>query len=164
MEEDMSAVLLAIFDNYSTAERVRTELFQDGFPTDRYELTACCEPGRASLQPGASEHDKFITYFRTVLPAAEDRHFAEEFAERLDGGAACITVHPRGPVETLRAREILALAGPTAIAQHDISSQALEHAAARAARPWISHFWVENHSNAHCIYCALFEKNLPDDA
>lgn len=160
----MSAVLLAIFDNYSTAERVRTELFQDGFPTDRYELTACCEPGRAALQPGDSEHDKFIKYFRTILPAAEDRHFADEFAERLDGGAACITVHPRGPVETLRAREILALAGPTAIAQHDISSQALEHAAARGARPWISHFWVENHSNAHCIYCALFEKNLPDDA
>jgi hypothetical protein len=160
----MSAVLLAIFDDYSTAERVRTELFHDGFPTDRYELTACCEPGRAALQPGASAHDKFITYFRTILPAPEEQHFAEEFAERLDGGAACITVHPRGPVETVRAREILAHSGPTAIAQHDISGQAFEFAAARSARPWVSHFWVENHSNAHCIYCALFEKNLPDDA
>lgn len=160
----MSAVLLAIFDDYSTAERVRTQLFQDGFPTDRYELTACCEQGRAALQPGASEHERFISYFRTVLPAPEEQHYADEFAQRLDGGAACITVHPRGAIETLRAREILEHAGPTALAQHDISSQALEYAAARGAKPWISHFWVENHSNAHCIYCALFEKNLPDDA
>lgn len=160
----MSAVLLAIFDEYSTAERVRTELFHDGFPTDRYELTATREPGRAALQPGLSEHDKFITYFRTILPLAEDRHYADEFAERVDCGAACITVHPRGPVETLRAKAILEHAGPTAMAQHDISNQALEHAAARSAKPWISNFWVENHSNAHCIYCQLFEKNLPDDA
>jgi len=160
----MSAVLLAIFDDYSTAERVRTELFQDGFPTDRYELTACCEPGRAATQPGATEHDRFVTYFRTCLPAPDEQHFAQEFAERLDHGAACVTVHPRGPVETLRAQEILSHAGATAIAQHDLSSQPFEHAAARSARPWISHFWVENHSNAHCIYCALFEKNLPDDA
>ena len=157
----MSAVLLAIFDDYSTAERVRTELFHDGFPTDRYELTACREPGRAALHPGQTAHDKFITYFRSVLPLEEERHFADEFADRLDNGAACITVHPRGPVEIVRAKEILEHAHPMAIAQHDISNQAFEHAAARGARPWISHFWVENHSNAHCIYCQLFERNLP---
>jgi hypothetical protein len=161
MEEDMSAVLLAIFNDYTTADRVRMVLFEEGFPTDRYELTACCEPGRAACEPGDTPHDQFVKYFRTLLPADNEREFAEQFADQVDHGAAAITVHPRGPVETLLAKEILAHAGPAAIAEHEISNQALEHAAARAARPWISHLWVENKSNAHCIYCQLFEKDLP---
>jgi hypothetical protein len=45
----MSAVLLAVFDNHEAAEGVRTDLVRDGFPTDRVELTAGCEPGRAAL-------------------------------------------------------------------------------------------------------------------
>ena len=43
----MSAVLLAVFNDYEAAERVRLTLFRDGFPTDRVELTATCELGRA---------------------------------------------------------------------------------------------------------------------
>jgi hypothetical protein len=42
----MSAVLLAVFNEYGVADRVRTKLVGDGFPTDRVELTASCEPGR----------------------------------------------------------------------------------------------------------------------
>jgi hypothetical protein len=161
MEKDMSAVLLAVFNDYATADHVRMALFEDGFPTDRYELTACCEPGRAAFHAGDSQHGQFVKYFRTLLTADNESHFAEEFAGRLDGGAAAITVHPRGPVETLRATQILSQAGPMAMAEHEISHQPLEHAAARSARPWISHLWVENKSNAHCIYCQLFERDLP---
>ncbi len=40
----MSAVLLAVFNEYGVADRVRTRLVGDGFPTDRVELTASCEP------------------------------------------------------------------------------------------------------------------------
>jgi hypothetical protein len=40
----MSAVLLAMFNQYKIAERMRVELVRDGFPTDRVELTASCEP------------------------------------------------------------------------------------------------------------------------
>jgi len=50
----MSAVLLAVFNEYGGADRVRTRLVGDGFPTDRVELTACCEPGRAGLHRAAS--------------------------------------------------------------------------------------------------------------
>ena len=57
--------------------------------------------------------------------------------------------------------QIVAHAGPTEVVQHDLADQGWEHAAARGGKPWVSHLWVENHSNAHCIYCALFEKNLP---
>jgi hypothetical protein len=161
MEGDMSAVLLAIFNDYASADQVRMDLFHDGFPTDRIELTACCEPGRAALQPDDSPHGQFVKYFRGLLTGEDERQFAEQFAERLEGGAAAITVHPRGPVETSRATEILQHAGPSTVVQHDISRQAFEHAAARNAKPWISHVWVENTSNAHCIYCALFERDLP---
>ena len=41
----MSAVLLAVFNDFDTAERARLALFRDGFPTDRIQLTACSDPG-----------------------------------------------------------------------------------------------------------------------
>jgi hypothetical protein len=157
----MSAVLLAIFPDYDVASRVRMALFEDGFPTDRIELTACCEPGRAGLHPCENQHRQFAKYFGTLLTRPEETDFPEKLAARLDDGAAAVTVHPRGPVETLRATQILAHAHPTEVVQHEIADQGWEHAAAKAAKPWVSHLWVENHSNAHCIYCALFEKNLP---
>src|SRR5437016_5537340 len=49
----MSAVLLAVFNDYETAERVRVILVRDGFPTDRVELTASCDLGRAALPRNA---------------------------------------------------------------------------------------------------------------
>src|SRR5438034_279196 len=52
----MSAVLLAVFNDYETAERVRVTLVRDGFPTDRVELTAACELGRAGFEPADSLH------------------------------------------------------------------------------------------------------------
>ena len=154
----MSAVLLAVFNDYSTADRVRMELFQDGFPADRVELTASCEPGRAALQPASSEHGKFVQYFRALFTHDHERQFPELFAGRVESGAATVTVHPRGPVETTRATEIFEHAGPAQVAQHDLAHQAFEHAAARSARPWVRHFWAESTSPDLCIYCRLFER------
>jgi hypothetical protein len=160
----MSAVLLAIFNDYASADQVRVDLFQDGFPTDRIELTACCEPGRAGFHAADCPHGQFVKYFSCLLTGEGETQFAEQFAERLDEGGAAITVHPRGPVETSRAMEILAHAGPSAVVQHDVVPKGWEweHAAARGAKPWVSHVWVENKSHAHCIYCALFERDLPE--
>jgi hypothetical protein len=162
MEEDMSAVLLAIFPDYDVASRVRVALFEDGFPTDRIELTACREPGRAALQPADTQHRQFARYFRALLTRPEEQEVPEQLAQRLDDGCAAITVHPRGPVETLRATAILSHGHPTEVLEHDLTDQRFEHAAARTAKPWVTHLWVENHSKAHCIYCRLFEKDLPD--
>jgi len=157
----MSAVLLAIFPDYAAASQVRLALFEDGFPTDRIELTACCEPGRAALQPADTPHRQFARYFGALLTSPGEKEFPEALAQRLDDGAAAVTIHPRGAVETLRATEILAHAHPTEVIRHEIADQRFEHAAARTAKPWVSHLWVENHSKAHCIYCRLFEKDLP---
>jgi hypothetical protein len=152
----MSAVLLAVFKDYPVAERVRVELVRDGFPTDRVELTACCEPGRAGCQPADSAHGKFAQYFRTLFTSQDEWRFAELLAERVDNGAATITVHPRGAIETARATEILEHAFPVEVAKHDIANHGMEHAAARHESPWIQHFWVESTSEADCIYCRLF--------
>ena len=63
----MSAVLLGVYVNHDTAERVRTDLVMDGFPTDRVELTDWLEPGRAGVEPAVSLHEKLVQYFRTLF-------------------------------------------------------------------------------------------------
>ena len=103
----MSAVLLAVFNDYGVADRVRTKLVVDGFPTDRVELTASVEPGRAGVQPAVTARDRFVQYFRTLLGEEDERPFVEALAERVEGGAATVAVHPRGAIETARAAEIL---------------------------------------------------------
>src|SRR2546427_3880805 len=103
----MSAVLLAVFNDYETAERVRVTLVRDGFPTDRVELTAACELGRAGFEPADSLHGKCVQYFRTLLKGDDERQYPELLAQRVANGAATITVLPRGAIETARATEIL---------------------------------------------------------
>lgn len=152
----MSAVLLAVFNDHEAADLVRARLVRDGFPTDRVELTACCELGRAGCGPGKSPHDKIIQYFRSLLRNDDD---AELLAGRVESGAATVTVHPRGTIETTRANEIIAAAGPVEVAERDMGNQRLEHAAAEHETPWILNFLFHSPSKAHCIYCRLFESN-----
>jgi len=152
----MSAVLLAVFNEYGAADRVRTRLVSDGFPTDRVELTACCEPGRAGLQPARTDHDKFLQYFRTLLKKEEQQPFVAALVERLEAGAATLAVHPRGSIETDRATEILVDEGAVEVVGHDLANQTLEHAAARKGGNWVRHFMLDNPTGADCIYCRLF--------
>jgi hypothetical protein len=155
----MSAVLLAVFNDYETADRVRVELVRDGFPTDRVELTAACEPGRAGCQPAGEPRGKFMQYFRTLLKSDEDRQYVEVLVGRIDSGAATVTVHPRGTIETSRATRIIAQGSPAEVTHRDLESQKLEHAAARNEHPWIKHLWLEYKGDAHCIYCRLFDSS-----
>jgi hypothetical protein len=152
----MSAVLLAVFNDYESASRVRLELVRDGFPTDRVELTAACDPGRAAYVPAEGSRSKFAQYFRTLFKADADRQYAENLAERIDCGAAAVCVHPRGAVETTRAAKIIESGSPAEVAHRDLGNHGWEYAAARAEQPWISHVWLEK-SDAHCIYCRLFD-------
>ena len=156
----MSAVLLAVFNDYESADRVRIELVRDGFPTDRVELTAACDPGRAGIEPAELPRGKFVQYFRTLFKSNEDRQYAEALAERVDCGAATITVHPRGAIETVRASQIIDSGAPAEVAHRDLTNQTWEHAAARHERPWVRHLWVEDKSDSHCIYCRMFESDL----
>lgn len=152
----MSAVLLAVFNTYDAAERVRTMLVRDGFPTDRVELTASHEPGRAGLEPADSPHDKCVQYFRTLLRHEDERHYPEMLTQRVESGAATIAVHPRGMVETARAIEILQRAHPADVVGHDLAKHGWEHAAAKREGYWLQHVLLEPSPDTHCIYCRLF--------
>lgn len=154
----MSAVLLALYKDHDVAGSVRTYLVRDGFPTDRVEVTDCIEPGRAGLQPADSLHGKLSQYFRTLFRFEDERSIAELLVERVESGAAAVAVHPRGPIETARATEILESAGPMELAKHDLASQAFEHAAARHDTPWIRNFWIQSTGESECIYCRMFER------
>jgi hypothetical protein len=133
----MSAVLLGVFNEYKVAERVRIELVRDGFPTDRVELTAGCEPGRAGLEPADSPHGRFVQYFRVLFTFEDERHYPEQLAKCIDNGAATITVHPRGSIETTRATQILLNAHAVQLISHDPANQTPQRAVAKRARPWI---------------------------
>ena len=153
----MSAVLLAVFNRFSDAQRVRTRLVRDGFPTDRVELTFIDERGRAGLQPAPSSRAQFLQYYRTLFSQEGERALAEMLAGRVDeGNAATITVHPRGHIEITRAAQILTSEGAQEVVAHDLHKQAFEHAAAPHEGSWLSHLAPDNPSGAHCIYCRLF--------
>jgi len=136
----MSAVLLAVFNEYPAAEQVRTQLVKDGFPTDRVELTAVSDPGRAAEQPAASRRAKLEQYFRTLLNDRQEKSFVDALLERLNQGAAAVTVQPRGEIETVRAVQILEGAGAAEVVGHDLEDQSFEQAASRDDRPWVRYF------------------------
>jgi hypothetical protein len=133
----MSAVLLAVFDEYPQADRVRTQLVKDGFPTDRVELTAAQDPGRAAEQPAHSHRAKFEQYFRTLLKDEHEQSFVDTLIERVAHGAATITVQPRGDIETKRALQLLEGAGASEVVGHDLDNQGMEQAASPDAKPWV---------------------------
>ncbi len=155
----MSAVITAMFDAYGAADSARLTLVRDGFPTDRVDLTAECEPGRAALAPAASSHEMLMRHFSALFSGKDERECVERLTERIEHGGAAVTVHPRGPLEILRAWEILEDAHPVELAEHDLSNQRLEHAAAGHTRPWIRAFWIESDHPSDCIYCRLFERH-----
>lgn len=139
----MSAVLLAVFNEHAVADRVRTQLVSDGFPTDRVELTSSHHPGQAQVAPAASRRAKFEQYFRTLFGEERERNFVEALVERIDRGAAAVAVHPRGNIETARAAEILTHAGAVELKAHDLDDQFLEQAASREDGYWVRHLLPE---------------------
>jgi hypothetical protein len=127
----MSAVLVAMYGDHATAERLRTRLVNDGFPTDRVELTSSQELGQAKLVPKTDPGDKLTAYFQTLLPGGN----AELFQRAVLDGKAVVAVHPRGETETQRALELLNEADPVEVRGADLHKQALEHAATDEETP-----------------------------
>ena len=115
-------------------------------------------PTEVPLAPALSPHERFIKYFGTLFCHDDERPYAERLTQRLEEGAAAVIVQPRGPLETLRAREILEQAGPLEMVHHDLAHQSWEYAAARHERPWIRAFWTDSAHGADCLYCRLFER------
>jgi hypothetical protein len=134
----MAAILVALYDNYSTAERVRTELVHDGFPTDRVELTSRPEPGTAGTLAAGSSEERFRKYFETLFDEERHRGCADYLAGRVATGAAVVTVHPRGDEEIGRASQILERNGPLELDREHLDQTVLEHAASAHGRTLIA--------------------------
>lgn len=154
----MSAVVLAVFGDFKSAERARVALFHDGFPTDRVELTAGEEPGAAALEPAPSPSGQLAQYFHVLFEGDEQPRQSERLARLvLEHGAATLAVLPRGQVEVRRAIELLSQAHPEEMLQHDLGKHALEGAASRHEAPWIRIFRLQHRAGEpDCIYCRLF--------
>jgi len=137
----MSAVVTAVFGDHQTAERVRTQLVKEGFPTDRVELTSREELGQAKVVPAPGIAEKLSHYFSQLFPDEGEQQGAVQSLQRavLDGRAV-IAVQPRGEIETGRAVEILSQGGPVEFKANDLDNQSLEHAASEQEAPALS--WI----------------------
>jgi hypothetical protein len=131
-ELNMSALVVALYDNHAAAERVRTRLVTEGFPTDRVQLTSNAEPGQAAVVGRARDLETQLEeYFSGLFDRLDELPNVHFFVDGVQQGHAALTVHPRGEIETNRALEILEEAQPLEICDHDLEDQAMEHAAAR---------------------------------
>ncbi len=141
----MSAVLAAVYGSHQEAERVRVHLVEDGFPTDRVELTSRQELGQVKLAPAAGLEDKLTQYFRQLFPESRGAASVYQLQSAIQAGQAVIVVHPRGQTETDRASQLLNEGGPMDIKARDLDKQSLEHAAADqegSALSWIGRVMV----------------------
>jgi hypothetical protein len=77
----MSSVLLAVFNDYETAERIRVMLVRDGFPTDRVELTA--PPGPGTRRPPAGRFA--VRQMHPVLPHTAEQTWSDTISQNTDG-------------------------------------------------------------------------------
>lgn len=112
----MAPVIVALFDDYGIADRVRTELVADGFPTDRVELTSLVETGQADSEPGDAFVARVANYFHTLLDQSDEHNGnPETFAQRVRNGNSAVTVHPRTEYEIDSVRAILHRNKPVAV-------------------------------------------------
>ena len=125
----MSAVMAALFPSHQIAVAVRTRLVEDGFPTDRVELASREDPGHAEVVPARDMAEKLRLHFRQLFPEEQDAEATELLCRGILEGRAVIAVHPRGDIETERAREILEQAGPVELQARDLDKQPMERAA-----------------------------------
>jgi len=125
----MSALVAALYENHAVAEQVRTALVNEGFPTDRVQLTSPAEPGQAALGPAEEREEQLYDYFGQFFDRDEEASDVRRFAEGVCRGQASVVVHPRGDIETRRALDILQASHPVELREHDLANQSMEHAA-----------------------------------
>jgi hypothetical protein len=135
----MSAIVVALYDNHTAAERVRTRLVREGFPTDRVRLTSLNEPGEAAIVgPSDGFQAQLEEYFADLFDRDDELPNVHLFVDGVQQGHAALAVHPRGTVETTRALAIMEQAQPIEICEHDIGNQSMERAAGpRNAEPFL---------------------------
>jgi hypothetical protein len=82
---------------------------------------------------------KLRGYFHTLFDKEDEAPVVRALSDGVQGGQGAIAVFPRGDIETQHAFEILRLAKPLQLYEHDLDKQALEHAASEDAAPVVEH-------------------------
>jgi hypothetical protein len=104
----------------------------EGFATDRVQLTSPEEPGPAGLTPSNDTTAQLRDYFAQVFPDANEAEEIRMFVHGVNHGNAALVVHPRGEVEVERALSILHASQPLQVREHDLANQAMERAASNS--------------------------------
>jgi len=131
----MQDVIVALYDQHSSAVDVRTELVKDGFATDRVELTSPYEHLQADKGPSGVFEANVADYFRTLAADEEGARQLKEIAQAVVQGASAITLHPRGNEELKRAETILRRHSPRQVYRYlpEDAGHALDRQMERAA-------------------------------
>jgi hypothetical protein len=126
----MGAFMIGVYEDHRAAEQARTELVAHGFATDRVELTSSQEPGQAATLPADTLMGKLEGYYSQLFEGEDGAAPVRQLVERVRGGGATITAHPRGEVEVQQARETLQRHRPVDVIERGVESQSrLERAA-----------------------------------
>ena len=103
----MSDIIVALFTEEAEAEDARTELVRMGFATDRVAVSSRASPGPAQHAPSPDGGNRFHRFFKTLLADSTLRDDGDTLAERVEGGATALLIHPRGLVELHDAEGVL---------------------------------------------------------
>lgn len=138
----MSAVLVAVYTDHSTAEKVRSRIVSDGFATDRVDLTSRTDLGQAKLVPRDTVADQLTEYFRKIfqVDSTDESHSVRVVQRAVLEGKAVLIVQPRGEVETERALNLLREGEPLDMKGTDLDDTTLEQAATAGKASTIT--WV----------------------
>jgi len=149
----MSAVLLAVFNDYEAAERAARALVRDGF----LRIASNSRPPVSWDGPAANRpirlHGKCVQYFRTLLKGEDERHYRNS-RQRVENGSSGLSRCYR-VVRSRRHVRPRSSASPAAdVVRHDLanhgwstrlpSMRLLDQQSARAL------------ADTDCIYCRLF--------
>ena len=128
---------IVVADDHAAAVQVRTALVEDGFATDRVEVTSPIEHRQADTGPAADFATNVEQYFRTLSADDGAARRLKRFSDAVVGGASAVTVHPRGEEEIRRAERILDQQAPREVYRYmpEDTAHAVDRKIERAAAP-----------------------------
>lgn len=99
--------IVALYKSHAVAEQTRLELFRQGFATDRVDVVASSDHGRAINRPECSTEEDLRAHFSAFLHEPGDETVVRHIVDAIGEGKGVLVVHPRGKIEIEQARDII---------------------------------------------------------
>lgn len=104
-------VLAALYENSTDAERVRTELIERQYSTDRVHVTSCGEVGRGDdgtlRDPDSDTRERIGQFFRSLFAGSGESGRAETFTRSVLAGRIAVSVQLREHDEAEEVERVL---------------------------------------------------------